>query len=767
MKYLQTILLGALLALGISGTLIVTSNDRARAANALEFQAGRIIDDAVFTDWQSMNAGQIQEFLVAKNSVCLKDFRSLSLVDKNGDGTIQDSTTEQYGPETMSAAELIAAASRTYRINPKVILVTLQKEQGLITRQDCPAWRYNTALGYGCPDTAPCNEAAFGFTRQIDYGAYHFRGFFDDTLSSVPFGTGTYNIRYSPDVACGSSSVNIQNRATAALYSYTPYQPNQGALAAGYGEAPCGAYGNRNFFLYYTDWFGRPAGSSLVRTANDGTFYLLTNNKRYAIPSGDILYAYGLESTPVEIVGDSFMAGITLGGTLGTTFTIPGDGTVYLADGDKRYGIASGAECTRWGLNCGDPAAVKEIGDEIYFGMTNGGVLHSVAKFGNSTYLMEDGKKRIFLSPKAATERGYNLAEAIKLINWTNATRPVGFSFPENGSFVKFGSGSTIYAYSQFGFWNIPDYETFTNWYNSQTPSFYDTASQYNLQPPATSGSIDNIVTSSDGKKYLLDRGKRVDITDVASNWPSGISATPFSEFMARVPVANTVQSGQSSFRQSDGGIYIVETQTKRPFNSLRDYFDLGFGTLPAIQLSTNNLGVSAGTTVFAEGSGYKIAGGDTIYMIGKENKSYALTSVGQIYSFGMNLTIPTISPSNASQFVYQAVLPSLALNANGQYYIVSQKGKIAVNAGDVSRWGIGTGSAITLSNRSLDRIQTLSVSATFFASHNGTIYKGENGTKRPIGSFATYRALGGNDSNTSSIPDDILNGITTGTIYP
>jgi len=241
----------------------LVSPDHAAAADLSQFRAGRIIDDASFTNNQSMSVAQIQSFLVQKNSVCLKDFRSLSLHDDNGDGIVQDSTTEQYGAGTMSAAELIKAAADIYRISPQTLLVTLQKEQGLITRQDCPAWRYNTALGYGCPDTAACDQSAYGFTRQIDYGTYHFRGFFDDTLPSVPYGTGNQTIAYSPDPNCGSSVVNVLNRATASLYNYTPYQPNAAALAAGYGEAPCGAYGNRNFYNYFNDWFNP---SEAIRT---------------------------------------------------------------------------------------------------------------------------------------------------------------------------------------------------------------------------------------------------------------------------------------------------------------------------------------------------------------------------------------------------------------------------------------------------------------------------------------------------------------------
>ena len=49
----------------------------------------------------------------------------------------------------------------------------------------------------------------------------------------------------------------ISNQATASLYNYTPYQPNAASLAAGYGHGRrCSSYGNRNFWIYFTDWFG-------------------------------------------------------------------------------------------------------------------------------------------------------------------------------------------------------------------------------------------------------------------------------------------------------------------------------------------------------------------------------------------------------------------------------------------------------------------------------------------------------------------------------
>jgi hypothetical protein len=53
--------------------------------------------------------------------------------------------------------------------------------------------------------------------------------------------------------------VRIRNQATANLYNYTPYQPNEAALASLYGDGDeCSAFGNRNFWRIFTDWFGDP-----------------------------------------------------------------------------------------------------------------------------------------------------------------------------------------------------------------------------------------------------------------------------------------------------------------------------------------------------------------------------------------------------------------------------------------------------------------------------------------------------------------------------
>lgn len=235
------------------------------AANLANFQAGYIISDYQMTDYGSMNEGEIQNFLWSKGKCYNTNFSGVGArVDYFSDQTppttwhVSNGHTvclaEESNINGESIAHIIWQAAQDYRINPKVLIVLLQKETGIITDPIPNSWDYQRAAGYGCPDTAACSEKYYGLKNQIRNAASLFRIVMDGNSSYYPIGNNY--IQYNPNAGCGGSNVYIQNLATSALYRYTPYQPNAGALAAGYGTAACGAYGNRNFFAYFQDWFG-------------------------------------------------------------------------------------------------------------------------------------------------------------------------------------------------------------------------------------------------------------------------------------------------------------------------------------------------------------------------------------------------------------------------------------------------------------------------------------------------------------------------------
>ena len=229
---------------------------REQAQALVNFKPGNIMSDYVMSNYTTMTEAQIQAFLKSKNHCNDRDTnkakRYPNIRYNIRDGHFVCMADDLFDGE--SAAHIIWQAAQDYRINPQVLLVLLEKEQSLVTDTWPNHIQYRTATGFGCPDTAPCDAQYYGLKNQVRLAAKLFRSVLDGGWSNYPVGNNF--IQYNPNKACGGSNVYIENRATSALYRYTPYQPNAGALAAGWGQAYCGAYGNRNFYLYFKKWFG-------------------------------------------------------------------------------------------------------------------------------------------------------------------------------------------------------------------------------------------------------------------------------------------------------------------------------------------------------------------------------------------------------------------------------------------------------------------------------------------------------------------------------
>ncbi len=253
----------------VAGMLTFTPPAPAQAAALPSsiLEGGFIISDAEFFDSDSMTASQIQSFLNARVSTCKAKAGDPTCL-KNFTTDLPKKSADRYckavaAKKGATAAQVIAAAATACGINPKVIIVMLQKEQGLVTSTAPSEWAYRAAMGQGCPDTAPCDEAAAGFVNQVYKGARQLQ-VYTQNPTSFNYRAGQVNtIKWHPTSSCGSSKVFIQNQATANLYIYTPYRPNVAALAAGSATGDsCSAYGNRNFYNYYVSWFAPDSAPS-------------------------------------------------------------------------------------------------------------------------------------------------------------------------------------------------------------------------------------------------------------------------------------------------------------------------------------------------------------------------------------------------------------------------------------------------------------------------------------------------------------------------
>ncbi|MGV8973113.1 MAG: hypothetical protein ACOH10_12395 [Rhodoglobus sp.] len=237
----------------------------AAAADLSDFDPGFIISDPVFYNSGTMTAVGVAAFLEARapscvaapdGTPCLKNFHQTTTTRPADAKCLGEYT----GASNEPAAQIIAKVAVACGINPRVILTMLQKERGLVKASGSALSSndYRRATGYGCSDTAACNARYDGFFIQVYSLAWQLKAYALNPTGYDHIAGRANLVRFHPDATCGTSSVDIQNQATASLYNYTPYQPNPAAIAAGYyglGDS-CSSFGNRNFWLIFTDWFG-------------------------------------------------------------------------------------------------------------------------------------------------------------------------------------------------------------------------------------------------------------------------------------------------------------------------------------------------------------------------------------------------------------------------------------------------------------------------------------------------------------------------------
>lgn len=236
----------------------------AAAVSGAGFDPAYIISDAQFYQPNAMSQPEIQAFLDSMVGPC-QNTNCLNI--KRTDTFSRPADRNVCGPYTGAPQELTSMilfkVQQTCGISARVLLVMLQKEQGLITHTAPSDSRLGRAMGYACPDNngGVCDAEYFGLYNQLYNAAWQLKRYSTPT----PWGRyqpgGVTYIQYHPNTACGGQNVAIRNNGTAALYNYTPYVPNAAALAnmGGTGDA-CSSYGNRNFWAYYSNWFGNPTG---------------------------------------------------------------------------------------------------------------------------------------------------------------------------------------------------------------------------------------------------------------------------------------------------------------------------------------------------------------------------------------------------------------------------------------------------------------------------------------------------------------------------
>ena len=621
-----------LLAL-IGVTSIKSEVSPAEAANASRFDPGLIISDSVFYDFGTMSVAEIQRFLDSKVTkclatsapVCLKDYRT-STPAKAAEAGRCDAMPAKTN---ISAAEIIYDIAHACGINPRVLLVTLQKEQGLVQATNPTWYMYRAALGYGCPDSDPgiCGKVWTGLFNQLHKGAGQFQWYGDPRGSFTYLKPGrTVSVRYSPTALCGSKSFLLKSQATAALYYYTPYTPNSAALKNLYSTGDsCSAYGNRNFWRFFTDWFGSTIGGGFLLQSNAGVPYLVVDDTRYRIDEPALVNALSplgpLGTISTEYL-DSFKEGQVLNRLVKSA-----TGKYYFIEGGLKYPVANCALAITLGLNC--DTAVQLTASQLA-AISSGAsmsalIMGSTADTATDRYLIIDGVKHEILDQASATAANLTLPAKAPVAISAFANLPWGAPIAKDSSlFVNRTNGlrqillsGHIYSIAAATTTDVD----FAKWFTGSV----GTLAADSVRTLDSGVTIKSIVVDENGHYFWLNANGKQQL----SNGETVVSGAPVvpSGVLAKIPNTGTALTAPFfANAAATASVYLIRDKKRRPTVSAADRakFASILATPAVVTLNNSAMSqISLAPTLLGPGNLLKTKTSDTLYFIDASDHAY------------------------------------------------------------------------------------------------------------------------------------------------
>jgi hypothetical protein len=767
------------------------------ALSGSSWQAGRIIDDGIFYNGNDMSVAQVQAFL--NNEVPTCDTWGTQTSEYGGGTRAQYGTAHGYPPPyiclknyyenptthannlstgtipdgSLSAAQIVVNAAQTYGISVRALLVTLQKESAgpLLTDTWPFPSQYTNAMGYGCPDTAPCDPSYAGFYNQMTNAARQF-ALYKSSPSNYRYQAEQNNtILYSPNAACGSSTVYIQNYATAGLYDYTPYQPDQAALNNLYGTGDsCSAYGNRNFWRYFNDLFGsttynQPPSSLLVVGNQSGRVYFvsLDNNTRYFVPTWTTLQAYGLDRYQVMPMDDSEIDTYTDGGTLTTLVWDSDTSKIYLVDGVKKYWMQQYClDCSN--ANVGDVTFLTSTYFENY--VADGGLDEPIQQSNGVYYLMQNGTKEPFASIADLKAAGYNTSQVITIQQSDiNSAQPIGNLLISTPTFIQFSPSPNLYYYDGQTYHYVPSYATYQAWGNSvilQPPT-----SLYNTTPPAQANNLSVWTQDGSGHYYLINNSTKIDISSNPANWYGGTFQTMTA---ASLDSLNTTSSQPNV--SIAGNIFTVGSGTIHHVPTYDDYLWLGINPSNTLVLgSAAGSAMTVGTDALRDGAPFTVLGNGGLY-VRNNTGSYHIPTSAMVSDFGIDWSAirTNLSPADLSAGYPSAgdLTRWVHPGGTGLGYVENQT-LLTISSTAASNWGIDltTHPASDADLALLYNVPKTQALGNFLRDETtGQEYYASGGAYHLISTYSTFVALGGTQTPIINVYPDFFTGLTQGSSY-
>ncbi len=715
------------------------------------FDPGLIISDSVFYDFGTMTIPQIQAFLDSKVADCRATNPAIDCL-KNVKVDIPE--TPATGPGEVgpckaiaakagaSAAEVIYAISNACGINPKVFIVTLQKEQALVTSTKPTDYMYRAAMGFGCPDSDPgiCGKVFTGLFNQLYKAARQFRWYGNPAGSFTYWKPGrTVSMRFNPKASCGSKSFELKSQATANLYYYTPYTPNDAALKNLYGTGDsCSAYGNRNFWRFFHDWFGSPIGGSYLLKSSTSETFLIVDNLRYRVwdsrlaaairplgPEGVISQAY-LES--FENKGDLYQ--LVRRGTTNEFW--------LLVDG-RRYSVTDCNLARQFGLNCDLATSLTE--SQLSLFIQGGALTRLVQTPEGNKFWIENGTRRPVVDDLALNSVGGQSTSISPLVVEQIVSLVPGE--PLASDLTVFGLTGTDDVALAFG---GKSYRVAASLATSIGLIKWFTASKVEIDQrlvSTASGIVRGFVSNAAGQNFVLTDTGKLPVIDPA-NWTTQVAALP-DAVVNKIPTVNGSLAAPAVVTSPGNKLsYFVQGAQRRAVSdkSMTDRFLSLISQSKAITLplSAINTVESLGNG-FAPGSLVKSAGSSTIFLVDDLTRKIRLVSEDHAKNVS-DSKIYTLDNAELNKLQTRTGFTSIKVQCDGATYLIDGGTLYPISPAGADEYpgkpyplAVSTCAGLNVSSKPVGQ---------FLRDAKGGLFFVENGTRSRIRNWAQFAALKG-----------------------
>lgn len=535
-----------------------------KPAKALEWYEN-LLDDGVFINNDAMSLADIQSFLVAKNSVLAN-----------------------YSWGGKSAASWIYNESQEHQINPQVLLVTLQKEQSLITSSSASQNTLDCAMGYGASPSCAAMLADYrGFGNQVGGAAYMMR--YNFNLGRGPSGAsvGQRVAIQTYSWQDGFTNIYLSNYATAVLYRYTPYIYN----------------GNYNFYNLFRSYFGGGTPKCyLAQTDSNPTVYLIRTGVKYPFDAEDTLLNWGFTFNDVRIVSASSLNSLSTGNPIRRVIS-NSSRIFYVTQSQKRQIINQDA-ATHFSIDMNSPSSLPD--DVLSLIPTGNTLAYLVKGSGNEVYIVDNGTKHHIINQKAFIFWNLSSADVATISNSDLSAFSTSFDF----SYVMKGSGEKVYFIDEGKKIHIRNQFTFNQYgFNGQDITVA-TDSWLNALP--SNGSLWILAkTASNPATYLIDSSSKHHIPDQSRfqlwgfRWEDVAILSVNS--ISQIPV---VSDATFLIKGSGAEVYFMDGGYKHWVPNLDIFARWGFHWDQVIRYSddlVNQIWVGASMTNLVKGSGQQV----------------------------------------------------------------------------------------------------------------------------------------------------------------